>query len=288
MRRAVLAPILAVLTIASGAAQTDGPRPGVTGVHHVALRISDAAAARTFYGGLLGLSEQAPPRQDRLAYAIGHRQHLLLEPGLPAEEEERLGHVALATPDVKAMAAWLETRGFEILRPADRCGDTTFQVRDPDGHDIEFVRADWPPAASPAPASHALSTRLLHAGVIVNDEARAHGFYRDALRFSEIWRGGRTPGVTQWVNMRVPDGTDYFEYMLVTSPPDRRQRGVLHHVCLVVPDIQTAWEETSRRSLRLGLTPSGPASIGVNGRWQLNLYDPDGTRVELMEPFTVR
>ena len=31
-----------------------------------------------------------------------------------------------------------------------------------------------------------------------------------------------------------------------------------------------------------------PPQIGVNGRYQLNLYDPDGTRVELMEPFTVR
>jgi hypothetical protein len=32
----------------------------------------------------------------------------------------------------------------------------------------------------------------------------------------------------------------------------------------------------------------GPPNVGVNGRWQLNLYDPDGTRVELMEPFRIR
>ena len=29
-------------------------------------------------------------------------------------------------------------------------------------------------------------------------------------------------------------------------------------------------------------------AIGTNNRWQLNLFDPDGTRVELMEPWTVR
>ena len=28
--------------------------------------------------------------------------------------------------------------------------------------------------------------------------------------------------------------------------------------------------------------------IGRNNRWQLNLYDPDGTRIEFMEPWTVR
>ena len=27
--------------------------------------------------------------------------------------------------------------------------------------------------------------------------------------------------------------------------------------------------------------------IGRDGKWQLNLYDPDDTRVELMEPNTV-
>ena len=31
-----------------------------------------------------------------------------------------------------------------------------------------------------------------------------------------------------------------------------------------------------------------PPRIGRNLRWQLNLYDPDGTRVELMEPATAR
>ena len=28
--------------------------------------------------------------------------------------------------------------------------------------------------------------------------------------------------------------------------------------------------------------------VGRNRRWQLNLFDPDGSRTELMEPFTMR
>jgi hypothetical protein len=28
--------------------------------------------------------------------------------------------------------------------------------------------------------------------------------------------------------------------------------------------------------------------VGRNKRWQLNLYDSDGSRTELMEPFTMR
>jgi lactoylglutathione lyase len=94
--------------------------------------------------------------------------------------------------------------------------------------------------------------------------------------------------VTDWINMRVPDGTDYLEYMLVSSPPDRRQRGVLHHVALLVPDIQAAWEAAGARTPAGERARLGPPNVGRNGRWQLNLYDTDGTRTELMEPFTVR
>jgi lactoylglutathione lyase len=129
---------------------------------------------------------------------------------------------------------------------------------------------------------------LLHAGVTVRDEQAAHRFYRDVLGFSEIWRGGRPEGTTSWVNMRVPDGTDYLEYMLVTNPPDRRQLGVLHHVCLLVPDIQTAWETVATRSTPAMRSQLTSPNVGTNGKWQLNLYDADGTRIELMEPFRIR
>jgi hypothetical protein len=76
--------------------------------------------------------------------------------------------------------------------------------------------------------------------------------------------------------------------MLATSAPDRRERGVLHHLCLRVPDMQAAWEEVARRSVRFKRPIASAPQIGVNGRYQLNLFDPDGTRAELMEPFTVR
>ena len=140
-----------------------------------------------------------------------------------------------------------------------------------------------------------LDAALAGADVVVDttnsprsDEAAATRFYKDVLGFSEIWRGGRSEGVTDWVNMRVPDGTDYLEYMLVSSPPDRRQRGVLHHVALLVPDIQAAWEAAGARTPAEKRAALGPPNVGRNGRWQLNLYDGDGTRTELMEPFTVR
>lgn len=262
-------------------------RPRITGISHVALRVSDAAAARRFYGGTLGLTERTSGGDSRIVFAVGSRQRIVLEPNLRAGEDERLSHLAFETPELAALGEYLEARGVRV----DKGGEdetSAIHVTDPDGHSVEFVQVRWPPAVTPSTSSRALSTRILHAGLSVHDEGTAHAFYRDALGFAEIWRGGRPEGVTQWVNMRVPDGTEYLEYMITATRPDRSRLGTMHHVCLLVPDMQATWEEVARRIGEVKGPLPGPPNVGVNGRWQLNLYDPDGTRVELMEPFRIR
>jgi lactoylglutathione lyase len=220
---------------------------------------------------------------------------IYVESDLKPGEDERLRLLAFSTPDLEALAAHLTAKEIAVTRvraPGAGPGGA-IAVSDPDGHPLAFVQRDWPPQErSPGPGASRvkapLSTRILHAGLTVRDEAAANRFYKDILGFGEIWRGGQSEGTTDWVNMRVPDGTDYLEYMLVSSPPDRRRRGVLHHVALLVPDIQTAWDAAGARTPAADRARLGPPNVGRNGRWQLNLYDGDGTRTELMEPFTVR
>jgi lactoylglutathione lyase len=123
----------------------------------------------------------------------------------------------------------------------------------------------------------------------VKDAAAADRFYKDTLGFSETWRGGRPEGTTSWINMRVPDGTDYLEYMLYpNAAPTRNQLGSAHHVALLVTDIQQALETVRARTGPGDRNHRATPNIGVNNRWQLNVFDPDGTRVEFMEAFTVR
>jgi lactoylglutathione lyase len=54
-----------------------------------------------------------------------------------------------------------------------------------------------------------------------------------------------------------------------------------------VPDIEKAKAELESRAASAGYTRPLEIRTGINRRRQLNLYDPDGTRVELMEPHTV-
>jgi lactoylglutathione lyase len=66
--------------------------------------------------------------------------------------------------------------------------------------------------------------------------------------------------------------------------------GTKNHVSLVVPDVQKAITELeSRPAYKTYLTYGKPLTmqVGKNGKRQVNLYDPDGTRVELMEANTV-
>ena len=273
-------------TVALAAAEMK--RPMLTGIDHVAFRTSDAAAARKFYGDLLGLASPADRHGPTLMFRVNMRQAVFVEPGLPADADERLLHIAFATPDLQGLAAYLKEKGVAFEGPAQQtpCGRNGLRVVDYGGHAIEFVQESAIVAGATAP--RALSSRLLHAGITVHSEIGENALYRDVLGMMEIWRGGFAPDKTNWVNLRLPESGDYLEYMLRDQPSTKRQLGVDHHICLVVPDIQAAWEQVRARTPEADRGKLAPPQIGRNDKWQINLYDPDGTRVELMEPYNVK
>jgi lactoylglutathione lyase len=87
--------------------------------------------------------------------------------------------------------------------------------------------------------------------------------------------------------MRVPDGEDYVELMLYRERPAPADSGGKHHVCLFVPDLAQAVALLEARPARRGYPRAIEQKVGRNRKRQANLFDPDGTRVELMEPVTI-
>jgi hypothetical protein len=87
----------------------------------------------------------------------------------------------------------------------------------------------------------------------------------------------------------VPDGHDWVEYMIVTGPERTGipasmtldTAGVLDHFALGVQNIEKAMNLLYAGD-RLD-EKHGPPQIGRDGKWQLNLFDPDRTRAEMME-----
>jgi catechol 2,3-dioxygenase-like lactoylglutathione lyase family enzyme len=123
---------------------------------------------------------------------------------------------------------------------------------------------------------------MIHTGFIVHNREGEDHFYLEILGFRPYWHGGMKDDVTDWNAIQVPDGTDWLEYMLnQPAQPDLHTAGVMNHISLGVVDMKKA-----QAILELhGWKAHGEekAQMGKDGKWQLNLYDPDLTRVELME-----
>ena len=156
-------------------------------------------------------------------------------------------------------------------------------IKDPDGHNVEFVQ--YLPGSlhsrnfgNSCPNTR-IAKRIIHLGITVQDESAADRLYRDILGFHSTWHGGMQDDRTDWVDMRVPEGTDWLEYMLNVRNPTPKRLGVMHHLALDVPDIKEAYKTIVARGSK-----AEKPKIGRDGKWQLNLYDPNGTRAELMEP----
>lgn len=273
--------LVAVAALAALLSSGTPPRPHILGISHVGLRVSSVAAARAFYEDFLGMR----------GLRVNGRQHVELIPGL-APGQDRLDHIALETDDAEGLRRYLASRGLEVPKRVtrERAG-IHFTVHDPDRHAVEFVQP------SPAGRGEAERTQLasdvrvsdhiLHLGIIVGDVAASMKFYGDVLGFSETWRGSRSGTELSWINMKVPDGADYVEFMLYGEKPAPNARGTQHHICLEVADLPRAQALLEARPYRASYTRPLEPRVGTNRKRQLNLYDPDGTRVELMEPGTV-
>jgi len=255
----------------------DTPRPKITGIDHVAFYSSAPEQARKFYGDLLGL----PPGPWSGVYVVGD-QNVEMEKDSERHDVNRIAHVAFATDDAESMRKFLAEHG--VMVPAEvhreKSGTVWFTLHDPEGHEIEFVQSK---PFRPADSAREISGNMIHAGFVVNDRAKEDKFYRDLLGFRLYWQGGMKDGQMDWVDMQVPDGTQWLEYMMQPAGAklDANVLGILNHVAFGVTDIHAA----EKILLSRGWKPSDRerAQLGKDGKWQLNLYDPDGTRVELME-----
>jgi hypothetical protein len=85
------------------------------------------------------------------------------------------------------------------------------------------------------------------------------------------------------VDMRVPEGADWLEYMLNVHHPSPKTLGVMHHLALGVPSVEAGYKTLTSKGMQIE-----QPKIGRDGKWQLNLYDPNLTRCELMEPKPVQ
>jgi len=265
-----------------------GPRPAITGIAFMRVYTTDPAAAEHFYGVTLGLKRLE--QGDTWIYPVNDRQWVEVLPHTPPPSaSSRMAAVAFMTRDAAALERYLNARGIPTTEPMH---DGEFGVRDPEGNLVLFVNAGGSDGrgrggipklvATAKPSATAPSQRIIHVGFIVRDRAKEDAFWRAALGFTPYWHGGRTETETSWVSQQVPDGTDWLEYMLgIPETPTLKETGVQDHFSLGVERIQTVLAQLQANGC--SDAPCRAIQVGRDGKIQLNLYDPDQTRVEFME-----
>ncbi len=268
------------------------------GIAHVAVRVSDIERSRAFYNGVLGFDEAfdfKAPNNGGLAIAafkVNDRQFIEVFPGIRQSDEDRplLVHIGFIAADVDKVREMCEKLGLKPspvnVGPRDR--DRHFVILNPPGQKLAFVEfMQYQPGSvfreneGKSLSARRLSTHLEHAGIVTTDLPAAKAFY-EKMGFKETWHRNREDGTPLLVHLRMPGlSGDYVE--LSVRPPDakltRAQAGSAGHFSLEVPDIKAAYEEALNR----GQKPKEPR-FGGDERWQFNLFDPDGTRAECMQP----
>ena len=288
---------MAAMLSLAGAMPQQAPRPRITGLSHIALYARDVGKSRSFYKDLLGYDEpfslnKADGSRDLTFFKINDHQWIELfadrEPG-----KDRLHQIAFETEDAEGLRSYLESKGIPVPARAakGRTGNLNFTVTDPDGHIVEFVQYLPDSWTMRDKGKHlgekSLSSHLKHIGFSVYELKRSMAFYRDILGCQETWRGSSDGKQLSWVNLKVPDGSDYIELMLYEDTPSLVRLGSMNHMSLESSDLPGTAAKLESSATRVKYVRSLVVKTGVNRKRQLNLFDPDSTRVEFMEPGTI-
>jgi catechol 2,3-dioxygenase-like lactoylglutathione lyase family enzyme len=262
--------------------------PEILGISHIAVKVSDIEKSIPFYSDFLGFAEQYRMNNPKdgslklICYKVNDEQFIEVFTGLKPDEN-RIYQIAYRVADAEKTRAYLA--GKDIKTPASvpkgTAKNLNFTVKDPAGYTIELV--EYTPdgwtmrdKGKFLPDSR-VSDHITHAGVVVADLPAVKHFYGDILGFKEGWRGSANGEVISWIHMKLPGG-DYVELML--NPK------TVPHFCLEVPDINKAKAKLEASPYRPKYEKPFEPYIGKSGKRIINLYDPDGTRIELMEPNT--
>jgi len=288
--------LIAVCCLCGISALAD-PLP-LLGIGRVSTHVTDLDSARAFYSGVCGFDEAFDVRRAdgsvKVAYfKVNDHQFLEVIPGLKSDQVRPMDGFAILTDQIRKLRSMLEARGLHPGKiHSDSDGSRGFNLTDLPGQNLAFLEfVQYGPKSLAGRTKgkylgpHRLSTRLEHVGVIATNFDAAYDFYAKTLGFNETWRRltvdrGRVildhiqmPGTSEDV-VELSNQTD------AKTPLTRNRAGEAAHFALTVSDVKALMLRVN--DMKPGLRETTP-HYGLDNRWNFNLFDPDGTRVEFMQ-----
>jgi catechol 2,3-dioxygenase-like lactoylglutathione lyase family enzyme len=253
------------------------------GIAHLAYRVTNLAAARHFWKDYLGFAEPflLPNSNTVAVIKINDQQYVELYEGPVVPPQYQLVNYGYQVSDVAAHRAQLAVNGVSVPASVstNALGNLSFFSTDPDGHAIEWVQylstsLTGQTQGQAMPGTQVFGYIISTGGFTANSYALNNAFYITQCGF-------------------LPNGTSGIDTHLIGIP---NSDGFYEHGTYNTLDAATAGKKsqvdllnfrgiTIQQSVAL-LTNRDPSitidlHLTTKGRYVGNVYDPDGTRVEL-------
>lgn len=264
-------------------------RPRVLGLSHVAVKATDYEKSVAFYRDFLGFAEQG-----RLFYPTNGRRELVylkisdtqtievFDAANVTQVAGQLYQIALQLEDAEALRVHLARRGFRMPPVVGRgqMKNANFTTRDPNAYIIEVVQY-LPEGRMVLDRGKFLSDRrisdhLIAAGVATTKLSETLTFYREILGFEERAPGSTEASGSRRLRLGIPGSNDYVEVTVVPDDPTP-------YFCLEVPDVDAAKATLAERAREMHYDRSLDISRTETGQRVLDVYDPDGMKIRLIE-----
>ncbi len=245
--------------------------------------VSDLSRARTYYHDFLGFDEavtlENPNGTDHIAFfKINDRQFIELF-AEPVKNYGFIHDIAFQTDDADRTRAYLASHG--VMVPAaigkDEAGNLSFEISDPSGYVVRMIQYE-PDSRTGRTAGKfmtaaQISTQIDHIGVLSKDKEVAANFYACIL-------GSQNTGENK---LLVGKGPDRFEIGFERKPPTPERYHIKNHICLSAPDVPKMASLLEAKPIYKQFREI-ETHVLPNGKHVAELYDPDGNRIEVMEP----
>lgn len=277
-------------------APAPAPEPPISGLAAITFRVSDLDRARQYYQGVLGFAEafslaDAAGRTTLVSFKVSDEQFVEVVPGLAPGAIDRQVRVVIQSSNLRQLHALYSTRGLNptAIAPGPD-GNPVFRVMGPDGATLDFI--EYVPGSQQMLArgrfldARRLSTHLWHVGIYTKDRASVTPFYQDKLGLA---RGRDLPGGRgEYIETPSSDRNLETKWPLLdpNNPATRAQyerevMGAVQHMSIEVADMRAARDLAQERGRLSDLQVR--AHVGNNRHWLMHLFDPDGSRTEVME-----
>jgi catechol 2,3-dioxygenase-like lactoylglutathione lyase family enzyme len=257
--------------------------PPVIRIAHMGYYMSDLNRSRAYYHDFLGFDEAVTLNtsggSDPIAFfKINDNQYIELFQEAP-RNYGFIHDIAFQTDNAGRTRAYLAAHGIKVPAPIgnDEAGNRCFDITDPSGYTVRMIQYEPESLTGRTRGKfmpdRRISTHIDHIGVLNKDKEAAANFYATIL-------GSENTGENK---LLVGNGPDRFEIGFERKARTPTRYHIKNHICLSAPDVpklvamlKAKPDYKQFREIETHLLP--------NGKHVAELYDPDGNRIEIMEP----